>query len=520
VEREQLRQRAGGGAIHELDPRRNGHADGRRQRAPHRAKIANGAAVSAPIPITGRPSGNPTPTIEPINAVVTAYTKDLYVPNGNPDIPGYVDCGPQVSSQNYDAASRVASRTVTLSVTNTDPACAEVGPDDSNTPSYAYDAEDHTTTIGDVNFGITSSLKWSPSGHAYSVTYNGNTYGVHYDGDRILFISNANGTMATAKIETLANYTPAGGLVVVDRGVSRDYVSEHNGSFYGGVSIGSSIYKDLQNQTTGSIPYIFYGSTNDTLCHRSPAGCAPAANMEYDRVEGFEFFGLTIQGARATQSASSQWTTPDAFAGTAHDPMSQKSFMWDNNNAYAYSDPTGFQAQRVDTANADGSALMQTNGGAQPSVEVASAGPFNSSNGMEADINNAIVVAYGYETAATTGSGKFKPGEMADIVANHLSGTGIGRGYDVSVTKGNGSAQVSVRDPQSPLLTAQVTIKGGTTEVAMSFRGSVLPGYGISYRWLGALSYAKGSLDYHRGPWPADKWAPAIFMGPYPRGPR
>src|SRR6202163_1079319 len=363
--------------------------------APHRAKIANGASVPAPVPIilAGQPpSGNGAPTIEPINAVVTAFTKEIFVPNGNPDIPGWVDCGPQVSSQNYDAASRIGSRNVTLTITNTDPACGNAMPDDHTVPSYAYDAEDHTTTIGDADFGTTASLKWSPSGRAYAVTYNGNTYGVHYDGGRILFISDSSGALVRAKIEALANYAPAGGLVVLDRGISGDYMSQHNGTFYGGVSIGSSVYKDIQNQTAVSIPYIFYGSTNDTLCWRGttnrPAGCAAAGNMEYARLEGFEFSGLTIQGARAVQSASGQWTTPDAFAGAVHDPMSQKSFMWDNNNAYSYSDPTGFRVQSVDTANADGSAWMQTNGGAQ-SIAV-SGGAYGDFDTIEAVVEHVM----------------------------------------------------------------------------------------------------------------------------------
>ena len=45
---------------------------------------------------------------------------------------------------------------------------------------------------------------------------------------------------------------------------------------------------------------------------------------------------------RAEDNATGKWTTPDAYAGDAHDPMSQKSFMWNNNNPYSYSDPSGY----------------------------------------------------------------------------------------------------------------------------------------------------------------------------------
>jgi hypothetical protein len=35
-------------------------------------------------------------------------------------------------------------------------------------------------------------------------------------------------------------------------------------------------------------------------------------------------------------------TSPDAYAGYVHDPMSQKPYMWNRNNPYEYSGPSGF----------------------------------------------------------------------------------------------------------------------------------------------------------------------------------
>ena len=70
--------------------------------------------------------------------------------------------------------------------------------------------------------------------------------------------------------------------------------------------------------------------------------CGPTTTLPYTRPEGFAWGGLTIQGARTTDSASGQWTTPDAYAGDIHDPMSRKAFMWDRNNPYEYSDPSGY----------------------------------------------------------------------------------------------------------------------------------------------------------------------------------
>jgi hypothetical protein len=49
-----------------------------------------------------------------------------------------------------------------------------------------------------------------------------------------------------------------------------------------------------------------------------------------------------IQGVRNHDPQTGTWTTPDAYPGEIHDPMSQKSYMWNRNNPILYSDPSGF----------------------------------------------------------------------------------------------------------------------------------------------------------------------------------
>lgn len=75
----------------------------------------------------------------------------------------------------------------------------------------------------------------------------------------------------------------------------------------------------------------------------------------------------TIQGVRSYDPAMGAWTTPDAYAGDASDPMSRKSYMWNRNNAFAYSDPTGYyicpdcsdaQNQQLDSDAAASRALV------------------------------------------------------------------------------------------------------------------------------------------------------------------
>jgi hypothetical protein len=46
--------------------------------------------------------------------------------------------------------------------------------------------------------------------------------------------------------------------------------------------------------------------------------------------------------ARTYDPTSGQWLTPDAYAGDVHDPMTQKPFMWNNNNPVQWSDPSGY----------------------------------------------------------------------------------------------------------------------------------------------------------------------------------
>ncbi len=45
---------------------------------------------------------------------------------------------------------------------------------------------------------------------------------------------------------------------------------------------------------------------------------------------------------RSYDSNTEQWTTPDAYKGDAHDPMSQRGYMWNANNPIANADPSGF----------------------------------------------------------------------------------------------------------------------------------------------------------------------------------
>jgi hypothetical protein len=62
-----------------------------------------------------------------------------------------------------------------------------------------------------------------------------------------------------------------------------------------------------------------------------------------NRLDGYnDGYGNTFQGVRSQDSNTGQWSTPDAYAGDVHDPMSQKPYMYNHNNPLEYQDPSGF----------------------------------------------------------------------------------------------------------------------------------------------------------------------------------
>jgi hypothetical protein len=346
--------------------------------AMYNVQIANGAVAKRPDPVVkgGPPTTPYSATVDPINAVIASQSQDQYVPNSNPEAPQWEDCGSMTTTNGYDAASRLVSTITTMKVNTSLPDCAnyDAGPD--TTPLYAYDAENHHISVSLGGGNVSNGAQWSPNGKAYNV--QGST--LHYDGNLILFITDSNGALKQGKVETLGDFRPSTGVVtVLDRGVSDEYVSQHNGSFYGGISLGTTMYKPPGSTSTAqSVPYIFYGSTNDTLCSKpgpSGASCSSLGNLEYVRPEGFTFNGLTYQGARAVDDASGRWTTPDAYAGDVHDPMSQKAFMWDRNNPYSYTDTSGYSPNAVAISNDGWGAGRITSAGQDQQVADAGVGP-------------------------------------------------------------------------------------------------------------------------------------------------
>ena len=187
-----------------------------------------------------------------------------------------------------------------------------------------------TTTTTDTG---STTLGWGPNGHPLVVNA-ANQPGVsqmtlHWDGDIILFITDASGNVVDFKAGLDGEIAPRdpnqSALVTYERDIA-------------GLIIGSSV-----NGTTSLAPLDAWDGTGPNFGRLNYA--------QYVRPDGFKIGGsdgglgipgIQINGVRAFDPALGSWTTPDAFEGDIHDPASQQKYMWNRGNPVDYSDPTGY----------------------------------------------------------------------------------------------------------------------------------------------------------------------------------
>ena len=123
------------------------------------------------------------------------------------------------------------------------------------------------------------------------------------------------------------------GLDVLDRDMTGGLVGDHDGQGFSGWSAAPSFNTGGQKVVTahGSFPV---GSDSGN-----------SGQFMQNRLDGYnDGYGNTFQGVRSQDSNAGQWSTPDAYAGDVHDPMSQKPYMWNRNNPLEYEDPTGYES--------------------------------------------------------------------------------------------------------------------------------------------------------------------------------
>jgi RHS repeat-associated protein len=226
---------------------------------------------------------------------------------------------------------------------------------DSGT-GHMYDGEDHLiqtassttsfplSTTGNckpsTTSGQTMAYAWGPTGHPNIATVhfsgpnvvnpsNSLSESMHWDGGELLYTSNATSGLDTIYVGSDATYSSNTGFTVIDRGIDGVEMSTRN-------AIG---------QVTSLAPYDAFQPNNTLVTQnieselgRNTTSIAMAEPRPDELDTGMDL----IQGTRAYNEDSGQWTTPDAFAGDPSDPVSQLKYTWNRNNPIDYSDPNGY----------------------------------------------------------------------------------------------------------------------------------------------------------------------------------
>jgi RHS repeat-associated protein len=227
-----------------------------------------------------------------------------------------------------------------------------------------YDSENHiykTLNLQFSGFGAGYQygiVKWGPdqrqrTQQMFDSSNNETDYGVHWDGDTLLFASG--GPSAQLYIGKLGIMDSSGQLSVADRDQTGTQLATHaytltappggGHDWFPGLSIGTvrTVYvkNGSQYSFNVSVGSCNYYNSNNHQTYKCPDFSVPYAMT---RSDGYGLVGGLVQGARTYDPTSGQWLTPDPYAGDVHDPMSQKPFMWNNNNPLEYQDPSGYIA--------------------------------------------------------------------------------------------------------------------------------------------------------------------------------
>ena len=225
--------------------------------------------------------------------------------------------------------------------------------DKVTTETTVFDAENHTSSqhqaIVNVHNGTTTTtdngvmtIGWGPNGHPVQVVRYGYGLGaytapnyasmtLHWDGDALLFVTDANGSVIDFKVGTDAETSPSNshGMTVYDRDTADSLLMTSNSTGHSGITPLDP------NDVNGPSLSASSGYLDDGV---------GVGIFDTKRGDGYGIGSLRINGVRAFSTGLGSWTTPDAYEGEVHDPASQQRYMWNRGNAYDYSDPSGYSA--------------------------------------------------------------------------------------------------------------------------------------------------------------------------------
>ena len=315
--------------------------------------FANGVQVQAYSGVYAAEGYTATTTWDPRSGASLA--KSTATPYTNNGIQFVSTTG---STFSYDQAGRLTS---TASATS-----GGLYPE-SDSLSRTYDDENHTISSSDNGTlsQVVTAYGWGPTGHMIRIGSASGTTNVssvqydtlHWDGDQLVFETNSSGAVDDIKIGTNGDITPSDpsftGLTFWDRGPANAvtgatiaFCHNVNGTSLATQSIASNQDTCAVGPSTlvfSSAPHRAHATGQDPATDYT-VGIGQGLVLGMGRADGLTDGLNTIQGVRVMDTTAGTWTTPDAYAGDVGDPGSQKSYMWNNNNAVTYSDPTGFSA--------------------------------------------------------------------------------------------------------------------------------------------------------------------------------
>jgi YD repeat-containing protein len=191
---------------------------------------------------------------------------------------------------------------------------------------YVWGALNHPLQVGSTSI-INSTSPSPPTDFQYDSLF--------WDDDSLLFTVNSAGAVDDIKIDDFADYVPGAStpLTIWDRSADGVVHGCHNSSGAWTASAGSFEQSSLGCSGFAG-PTYGYGPLRATIGH--------GAVLTMPKSDGLSDGYNTIQGVRVFDTQAGVWNTPDAYRGDVHDPMSQKPYMWNRNNPYAYSDASGY----------------------------------------------------------------------------------------------------------------------------------------------------------------------------------
>jgi RHS repeat-associated protein len=277
------------------------------------------------------------------SGMITAISNPLYAQEGG------LPAGAGAYVYTYDGAGRQTTATQFPNWPN--------GGDTSPAYSQTFDGENHIAHSSSAGAGNTVNAQWGPDGRQRDVHYVGGAdYSAHWDGDSLLFYTDANDTTLQLYIGKLATIDIKGNITVFDRDQTGEKQTAHGYLTSWGKN---GVWFDSWNLAGARNLWIAKGNSQQTVYPFTvPGTCGyydvglktyencPPYTPQFDmaRPDGYNMVGGYVQGARTYDPTSGQWLTPDAYAGDVHDPMSQKPFMYNNNNPVEWEDPSGYCA--------------------------------------------------------------------------------------------------------------------------------------------------------------------------------